>query len=641
MSLMPTAADASNPPDQGVLSNKKEPLERVKDVLSENSSIDGRPDSGSMRLSDSELRYVGGDHWAAILDSIADLKEHFDREEQFRLSSSQPIQADDEISQTELRCRHALLLYGCRRSASRTDILSALPPKTAVDRYISRYFNRLDLYESFWDDPSGVPIAWIGLLFSMMCLAELASDASDSAPGHEAGQRRLQIDLYRETIVQCLLAAEYTRPGPYVLETMIHYVYVDFCLHTDEDKDLWFLLALEVNLAMRMGYHRDPSKFPGISPLQGEMRRRLWATVLMSDILISSQMGMPRMISDWQYDTAEPRNLDDTDLDEDTTELPLSRPETEHTAALGVIARRRMLIALGTVSDLAAAVQPCSYADVMRVDGILQEAAGRIPSPLRMKPMAASITDSPQVIMARLFIRHMFYKGQIILHRRFLFMKPPVEAENSFAYSHKVCLDASLGTLQIQHVLDEETCPGGQLHMMRWRVTSIMNHLFLTATMILCSLLHREQTLGRFEDIRSALRTARTIWMRRSSISREARMAAETVSIILAKTREGRRNDNDLDDTLPGRIVEEPSNMTNLSPAVCEANSSMGLDTERSLSQMTSFWTSDPYTMPGLLGTFRPLDRTSQDFSVDIQDLMEGNTAFNEWTQMNWSGMSS
>lgn len=32
------------------------------------------------------------------------------------------------------------------------------------------------------------------------------------------------------------------------------------------------------------------------------------------------------------------------------------------------------------IADLTAAFQPCSYADVMRVDGILQEAAGRIPS---------------------------------------------------------------------------------------------------------------------------------------------------------------------------------------------------------------------------------------------------------------------
>lgn len=165
--------------------------------------------------------------------------------------------------------------------------------------------------------------------------------------------------------MQSLILGEYTKSAPYVLETMIHYVYIEFAIRADADKDIWFLLALEVNLAMRMGYHPDFSHFPGISPLKSEMRRRLWATVLQGDILISSQMGMPRMISGWQCDTAEPRNLNDTDLDQDTSELPPPRPETEITTALGTIARRRMLTALGTISDLTANVKSCNYAEVM------------------------------------------------------------------------------------------------------------------------------------------------------------------------------------------------------------------------------------------------------------------------------------
>lgn len=40
--------------------------------------LDVRSEYGSIRVSPSELRYVGGDHWAAILDNIADLKDHFD-----------------------------------------------------------------------------------------------------------------------------------------------------------------------------------------------------------------------------------------------------------------------------------------------------------------------------------------------------------------------------------------------------------------------------------------------------------------------------------------------------------------------------------------------------------------------------------
>lgn len=110
--------------------------------------IDGRSDHGSMCVSASELHYVGGDHWAAILDSIADLKDHFDREEQLRLTIN-PDQTQDETGDADNvdihASRHSLLLYGGYRPALQVEILAALPPKGTVDRYISCYFNRQEL----------------------------------------------------------------------------------------------------------------------------------------------------------------------------------------------------------------------------------------------------------------------------------------------------------------------------------------------------------------------------------------------------------------------------------------------------------------------------------------------------------------
>lgn len=110
--------------------------------------LDGRSDRGSMCVSASELHYVGGDHWAAILDSIADLKDHFDREEQLRLATSpdETLYHLGDAGITKLYpSRHSLLLYGGCQPASRAEIIAALPPKGAVDRYISRYFNRQEL----------------------------------------------------------------------------------------------------------------------------------------------------------------------------------------------------------------------------------------------------------------------------------------------------------------------------------------------------------------------------------------------------------------------------------------------------------------------------------------------------------------
>ncbi|PYH83381.1 hypothetical protein BO82DRAFT_431094 [Aspergillus uvarum CBS 121591] len=627
--------------------------------------LDTQSDCGSMQITSSELRYVASEHWAAILDSIADLKAHCDCEKQISLAET-PTQLSEEEPP---HFRHALLLYGCHRPTSRAEIIAALPPKAAVDRYLSRYFNYLDLvasgesgtpffnpfvqssdrlemeYEAFWADSSRVSIIWVGLLFSMVCLAVVASDTTD---GPEAEQKSLQVDLYREKIVQCLVLGEYTKPGQYVLETVVHYLYIEFGINPDADRNIWFLLGLEVNLAMRMGYHRDPSHFPGISPLQGEMRRRLWATVLTSDILLSSQMGMPRMICDWKCDTAEPRNLYDMDLDQELTQLPPARPETEHTTALGIIARRRMVIALGAIADLADAVKPVSYAEIMQADKALHDAVASIPPPLRIKPLAASVTDSPQVIMSRLFLRHLLYKGQIMLHRRFLEIHVAATAsatatgtgagagagacenvseqdsrEVPFAYSRTACIDASLGTLHIQHVLDEETCPGGQLHEMRWRITSSMNHLFLTATMILCSLLHREQPLGeRTEDILAALRRARTIWMRRSTSSREAKRATEIVSLTLARAGDG--NCSATNTEVDGEVMVVTQGMSTVTSS--DFTTGLGMTT---WSHSMDLNEADRRVMPSMLGLFPLPQYAGMNYSFPMMG---------DWLQMQWLG---
>lgn len=371
---------------------------------------------------------------------------------------------------------------------------------------------------------------WIGLLFSMISLALLASDTP-----HDT-----DVSFYCQKVVQCLIMGEYTRAGPFSLETFIHYVHIEFSMHADAGGDLWYLLGLTVNLAMRAGYHRDPSNFTsnGSSSvsLEDEMKRRLWASVLLGDALISSQMGMPCMISESQWDTREPLNLDDDDLQDERKSGLMQHPkaETEYTRVLSVIAGRRIATVLGTIS--AATNKPgLEYTEVVRLDRLLTEAGDSIPPVLKMKPMDMSITDPPQVIMSRLFVAHMFLKGRLMLHRRYLFTSTPASEE-----SRRACIGASLEVLDIQRILHEETQPGGQLEPMRWRVSSIMNHQFLIATMILCSVLHRHVHVAQEEDgnIRAALRNSLLIWQESVSVSREAARAAKAIGTVLKSSDE-------------------------------------------------------------------------------------------------------
>lgn len=110
--------------------------------------MDENPECGTMRISGSEVHYVNGEHWAAILDNIADLKDHFDREEQLRLANSPHGKPKGNGACQGGDHTGASLLYGCRPLASIEQALASLPPKQALDRYISRYFNRVDLVAS-------------------------------------------------------------------------------------------------------------------------------------------------------------------------------------------------------------------------------------------------------------------------------------------------------------------------------------------------------------------------------------------------------------------------------------------------------------------------------------------------------------
>lgn len=351
-----------------------------------------------------------------------------------------------------------------------------------------------------------------------------------------------EVNFYCEKIVQCLVLGEYTRAGPHTLETLMHYMHIEFSRNVDAGADLWFLLGVTVNLAMRAGYHRDPSNFSTSydqswsATLQNEMRRRIWASVLLGDVVISSQMGMPSMISESQWDTREPLNLDDLDTEGEDVRQP--RAETEYTRVLSIIAGRRVSIVVGAISA-ATSKSGLDYAQVMHLDNRLNKAGDIIPPVLKIRSMEASIVDTPQMIMSRLFIAHIFFKGKLMLHRRSLYASEAASrsagSTGEHEYSRKACISASLDILDIQRILHEETQPGGQLEPMRWRVSSVMNHQFLIATTILCSVLCRKIWLSPEEDgiVKRALRKAGLIWKQTMSTSKEATRAMQAIRAVL------------------------------------------------------------------------------------------------------------
>ncbi|KAJ5939033.1 transcriptional regulator family: Fungal Specific TF [Penicillium verhagenii] len=130
--MQKTTSDVQGRPDQHPVASATQDHPQVDPIEGAANSQDSpaQSDGRSVCFNSSDAQYVGGTHWAAILDRIADLKEQLERE------------GNENIEKPALL--HTLLLYGCK-SASKEDILAALPDRPTVDRYVSQYFNRLDL----------------------------------------------------------------------------------------------------------------------------------------------------------------------------------------------------------------------------------------------------------------------------------------------------------------------------------------------------------------------------------------------------------------------------------------------------------------------------------------------------------------
>ncbi|CAM1504947.1 Fc.00g025380.m01.CDS01 [Cosmosporella sp. VM-42] len=494
-------------------------------------SIPAVSDHGSMQLTNSGTSYVSSAHWAAVLDGIAELKDRFEEEEeesqQARCRVSEPSYPDWTGPQ---------LLYGCPKFVTKEEILASVPTRPVVDRLVSRYFNSFEMspavvhsveflkeYERFWEDPSSTPVIWLGLLFTMMCLATLFQkfrlEPSDRSATQSMEQDLQQmVQTFRLKIVQCL-------------------VLVELFLSNDAEIGVWILLGTVVQLAMHMGYHRDGKHFKGMSPFNAEMRRRVWATIVEVDLGISAQMGLPRLIKQWQTDTTEPSNLQDNDFNKATTHMPPSLPETNLTPMLYRLVKARVMATIGFIWDFAADTRTYTYAEIMKMDAKLQEAYTSIPECLKWHSIAHCITDSPQVIIQKVFLEIVCYRAKIVLHRKYLHCSPP---NNQYGDTQSICLNAALKLLDYQHMLQEETQPFCQLYQERWRVSSIVNHDFLLATSVLCYYL--KQTSGERpqgtessinETIRASLRRSYDIWLHSSSSSKEAQKAVQALSVVL------------------------------------------------------------------------------------------------------------
>jgi hypothetical protein len=247
--------------------------------------------------------YIGQEHWHTILADIAEVKNYFmtygrkELETSYeRMRSSKPATAREGPT----------LLLGAV-PASEIELRAELPPKSSVLTLCSRYFNSMDnavnvihgptfqrQLQEHWQDPSKTPIMWLGLLYSILCIAMLSYHKAGDEPPEWKGRAMDLAAEYRLRTVQCLVKADYTKPAEYTIETMLLYVFGEYSSRWDADVGIWLIIAIINRTAYRMGYHRDPKWFPSISPFQAVS---LTPSIHLDHYYMSRSRGECRMLT--------------------------------------------------------------------------------------------------------------------------------------------------------------------------------------------------------------------------------------------------------------------------------------------------------------------------------------------------------
>lgn len=504
--------------------------------------------------------YLGQEHWHLILSDIAEVKNFFTSHKKELETSYERVRSSKPATARE----GPTLLLGAS-PASEAELRSELPHKSSVLALCSRYFNSMENAVSIihrptflqqlrdhWQDPSKTPIMWLGLLYSVLCLAMLSYHKIGDEPSEWRGRTSELAAEYRLRTVQCLMKADYTKPVEYTVEAMLLYVFGEYSSRWDADLGLWMIVSLIIRIAFRMGYHRDAKWFPSLTPFQAEMRRRTWAVVQMADVVFSHQVSLPNMIYDHDCDTQLPNNIYDDEFNPSTKELPPSRPVTEAAPVSYMIAKARLCIELGNILQATNRVDKgVPYDEIIRSDAKVRQIMHELPPHLKLGSLAGS-RDPVTLIIARFSIEILSKKIMCLLHRKYLYR---ARQNPRYAHSRRRAIEASLQAMDHLQTLHRESQSNGRLRTVSWYVKSIATKEFILPAMLIVLDLHYdniasqsglpEASEGAFRwspeersRMISSLEDAAVIWKSLAEGSMDAYKGAKTVEIMLQKLKE-------------------------------------------------------------------------------------------------------
>lgn len=297
------------------------------------------------------------------------------------------------------------------------------------------------------------------------------------------------------------------------------------------------IVGFAIRLAMRSGYHRDPSHFRHLTVFEGEMRRRVWAILAQLDVLFSSYLGLPRYINDRQTNTALPTSVSDEELYPEMTHLAPRYSSDAPSAIEFLNVREKITTLLTHITEYTSSCNEISYEKVLELDQALDENSSSRPIWFNSLLMSDEHVDNSADMNLAFAIDLLSQRARIILHRRFL----------SHAYQHpkevisrEKCVAAAVRMLHLQQAMSRIRFEINGMIVENWRALSFMSQNFLLGAMVVCFDIEQElrgdsaRATNDLQQRLALLKSCQEILVDRENLPSSIQQAVDAIGVVIS-----------------------------------------------------------------------------------------------------------
>ncbi|KAE8366615.1 hypothetical protein BDV27DRAFT_125068 [Aspergillus caelatus] len=470
LSLGSRVANTDLDEDASVLQISNDP--RPCEAISE--SEIPRPFLGTLVVKGTRTRYHGHNNRISLLNQFPQAKEFIAqcsenstivglaREVQF-LQGKLPRQLDSPASTVDGESSPELV-----------QLRVSLPAKSICDRLLRTYTDNFEKifriihvpsflreYAQFWTEPDHElyrSSAFIPQL-TAICTISLALDGQRTKMNDSDlwqylnGPAITLIQLW----LQNLTRKRRTELATLQVETLI---LLSRRLRLVPPEELWKATGTLIRSAMVMGLHLNLARCTELSVFQAQVRRRLWITIVEMDLEASIACGMPVMTS--PHDVGPPpANINDSDFDESTSELPPAKGLSDLTDSLYQVSLATSLAdRLRAMSVVRMAREQTDLDELVQQGGRIVEHLRQIPRLLKLGEAHMDEND-PAMLLNCVLLDVYTRRPLLCLYRPVVLGEP--RDDPVFPEICRISLESSLAILSYQDnfdpsVADPEVC---------------------------------------------------------------------------------------------------------------------------------------------------------------------------------------